>query len=42
MDVTLANTPKISPPGLRNRIITDVHINGFHWIFNKNATHYNN
>jgi hypothetical protein len=37
-----AKAAKISPPGLRNRIITDVHFNGFHWIFNKNASHYNN
>ena len=31
----------ISAPGLRNRILTNVHINGYHWIFNKSATHYN-
>jgi hypothetical protein len=31
----------ISAPGLRNRIITKVHINDYHWIFDKNATHYN-
>lgn len=31
----------ISAPGLRNRILTNVHINGHHWIFNKSATHYN-
>ena len=35
-----AKDAKISPPGLRNRILTDVHFNNFHWIFNKNATHY--
>jgi hypothetical protein len=36
-----AKAAKISPPGLRNRILTDVHVNNFHWIFNKTATHYN-
>jgi hypothetical protein len=36
-----AKDAKISPPGLRNRIITDVHINNFHWIFDKTSTHYN-
>ena len=35
-----ARDSKISPPGLRNRILTDVHYNGYHWIFNKTATHY--
>ena len=30
---------KITSPGLRMRIMTDVHVNGFHWIFNKNASH---
>ena len=35
-----AKEAKISPPGLRNRILTDVHSNGYHWIFNKIATHY--
>jgi prophage antirepressor-like protein len=35
-----AKDAKISPTGLRNRIITDVHSNGYHWIFNKTATHY--
>jgi hypothetical protein len=35
-----ARDAKISPPGLRNRILTDVHYNGYHWIFNKTATHY--
>jgi hypothetical protein len=30
----------ISAPGLRSRILTDVHINKYHWIFDKNATHY--
>jgi phage anti-repressor protein len=33
---------KISAPGLRNRILTKVHINDHHWVFNKEAgsTHY--
>ena len=31
----------ISAPGMRTRILTSVHANGYHWIFNKNATHYN-
>ena len=35
-----AKAVKISPPGLRNRILTDVHVNNFHWVFDKNATHY--
>ena len=30
----------ISAPGLRNRILTKVHVNDHHWIFNKNSTHY--
>ncbi len=34
-----AKDARISAPGLRNRIITDVHINNFHWIFDKTATH---
>jgi hypothetical protein len=33
---------KISAPGLRARILTNVHVNGFHWIFDKTATHYGN
>lgn len=37
-----AKDAKISPPGLRNRILTNVHINGYHWVFDKNATHYIN
>ena len=32
-----AKAVKISPPGLRNRILTDVHVNNFHWVFDKNA-----
>jgi hypothetical protein len=31
---------KVSPPGLRNRIITHVHREGFHWVFDNAATHY--
>lgn len=31
----------ISPPGLRQRILTQVHRDGFHWMFDKDATHYN-
>jgi phage anti-repressor protein/septum formation inhibitor MinC len=31
---------KVSTTGLRNRILTNVHRDGFHWIFNKGATHY--
>jgi len=36
-----AKDAKISAPGLRNRIITHVHINDHHWIFDKNSSHYN-
>ena len=36
-----ARDAKISPPGLRNRILTDVHYNNFHWVFDKGSTHYN-
>lgn len=35
-----AKSAKISPPGLRNRILTDVHSGGFHWVFDKTSTHY--
>jgi hypothetical protein len=35
-----ARDAKVSPPGLRNRILTNVHTNGYHWIFDKTATHY--
>ena len=35
-----AKAVKISPPGLRNRILTDLHVNNFHWIFDKNSSHY--
>lgn len=30
----------ISAPALRQRILTHVHINDHHWIFDKNSTHY--
>ena len=36
-----AKDAKISAPALRRRILTDVHVNNYHWTFNKNATHYN-
>ena len=32
---------KISAPGLRTRILTNVHINGHHWVFDKSSSHYN-
>jgi hypothetical protein len=35
-----ARDSKISAPALRQRIITNVHINDHHWVFDKNATHY--
>ena len=35
-----AKDSKISAPALRRRILTDVHVNNFHWIFDKNANHY--
>lgn len=35
-----AKDANISAPGIRNRILTKVHIDDFHWIFNKTATHY--
>jgi hypothetical protein len=31
----------VSAPALRQRILTHVHINDHHWIFDKKATHYN-
>ena len=40
---TIADAAKdanVSPPALRQRVLTKVHTNGFHWIFDKNATHY--
>ena len=30
----------ISAPGLRNRILTKVHLDDYHWIFDKNSSHY--
>ncbi len=35
-----ARDANISAPGLRSRILTNVHINGYHWIFDKTSTHY--
>jgi len=35
-----ARDVKVSPPALRRRILTDVHVNNHHWIFNKDACHY--
>jgi hypothetical protein len=40
---TIADAAKdcnISAPALRRRILTNVHINDHHWIFDKNASHY--
>ena len=40
---TIADAAKdcnISAPGLRERILRDVHANKYHWIFDKNSTHY--
>ena len=40
---TIADAAKdcnISAPGLRSRILTDVHVNKYHWVFDKNSTHY--
>lgn len=37
-----AKDAKVSPPCIRNRILTDVHIGNFHWVFDKTATHYQN
>ena len=40
---TIADAAKdcnISAPGLRERILRDVHVNKYHWVFDKNATHY--
>ena len=36
-----AKDARISAPGLRNRILTRVHRDNHHWIFNKNSSHYN-
>lgn len=35
-----ARDSNISAPALRQRILTHVHINDHHWIFDKTATHY--
>ena len=35
-----ARDVKISAPALRQRILTKVHIDDYHWVFNKTATHY--
>ena len=35
-----AKDANVSSPALRRRILTDVHVNNYHWIFDKNATHY--
>jgi hypothetical protein len=35
-----AKDAKISQSALRNRIITKVHLNGYHWVFDKTASHY--
>ena len=35
-----AKDANISAPALRRRILTDVHVNNFHWVFDKNACHY--
>ena len=37
-----AKDANISAPALRQRILTDVHVNNFHWVFDKNASHYKN
>ena len=35
-----ARDSKISAPALRQRILTQVHINDHHWLFDKQSTHY--
>jgi hypothetical protein len=35
-----ARDVNISSPGLRTRILTKYHTNGFHWIFDEGASHY--
>jgi hypothetical protein len=37
---TAAKDAGISAPGMRNRINTNVHLNNFHWVWNK-STHFN-
>ena len=39
--VEAAKDAKISATALRQRVLTDVHINNYHWVFDKNANHYN-
>jgi hypothetical protein len=41
IDPDAAKDINISAPGLRNRILTNVHINGHHWVFDKSSSHYN-
>jgi hypothetical protein len=36
-----ARDAKISAPALRQRIITQVHLGDYHWVFDKKSTHYN-
>lgn len=36
-----AKDANISSPALRRRILTDVHVNNYHWTFDKNASHWN-
>ena len=36
-----ARDAKVSAPALRRRILTDVHLNNHHWVFDKSACHYN-
>jgi hypothetical protein len=36
-----AKDANVSAPALRRRILTDVHVNNNHWIFDKTASHYN-
>lgn len=35
-----ARDAKISAPALRQRIITQVHLGDYHWVFDKKSTHY--
>jgi len=35
-----AKDANVSAPALRRRILTDVHVNNYHWTFDKNASHY--
>ena len=36
-----ARDSSVSAPAMRQRILTNVHINDHHWIFDKNSSHYN-